>query len=60
MSDPFDLDDEPVMPPAQMGGAMPWLNGLNPEQLDAVIDEVAVRLEAAVASLDGNDVRVHR
>ena len=36
MSDPFDLDDEPVLPPAQMGGAMPWLNGLNPEQLDAV------------------------
>ena len=36
MSDPFDLDDEPILPPAQMGGAMPWLNGLNPEQLDAV------------------------
>lgn len=36
MSDPFDLDDEPILPPAQMAGAMPWLNGLNPEQLDAV------------------------
>jgi DNA helicase-2/ATP-dependent DNA helicase PcrA len=35
-NDPFDLDDEPILPPATMGGAMPWLNGLNPEQLEAV------------------------
>ncbi len=35
MSDPFDLSEDPL-PPAQMGGAMPWLNGLNPEQLEAV------------------------
>jgi DNA helicase-2/ATP-dependent DNA helicase PcrA len=39
MADPFDLDDEPA--PGQAvaalpGGAMPWLDGLNPEQLAAV------------------------
>jgi DNA helicase-2/ATP-dependent DNA helicase PcrA len=36
MSNSFELDDEPVLPAPQMGGAMPWLNGLNPEQLEAV------------------------
>jgi DNA helicase-2/ATP-dependent DNA helicase PcrA len=36
MNDSFELDDEPVMPAPQMGGAMPWLTGLNPEQLEAV------------------------
>ena len=36
MSNDFDLDDEPNLPAPQMGGAMPWLNGLNPEQLEAV------------------------
>jgi len=35
MNDPFDLSDEPL-PEPRMGGAMPWLNGLNPEQLEAV------------------------
>jgi len=35
MNDSFELDDEPL-PEPRMGGAMPWLNGLNPEQLEAV------------------------
>ncbi|HMA51353.1 MAG TPA: UvrD-helicase domain-containing protein, partial [Magnetospirillaceae bacterium] len=36
MTNDFDLDDEPGLPAPRMGGAMPWLNGLNPEQLEAV------------------------